>query len=201
MEPINWSPEYAVGIAEVDAQHHALLDMINALSAVIGTAQEVDTTREMLGRLSDYTHFHFALEERLMGETNIDPNFLTRHRGEHAYFIGVLKDFTADFVRGKGRISTSLLEYLLHWLLHHIVVTDREMAKHLHSGAQYIYSKKAESHADTIATGFNASELHMLKDLKEANAELEQQLQARTSELETVRARLEDALQQLSKIK
>lgn len=198
MQKIEWTNDYAVGIIDVDEQHHALIDMINALSSCIGTDQEANTTREMLDGLAEYTRTHFALEERLMAEANIDPSFSARHRGEHTYFIGVLRDFSADFSRGKGRISAPLLEYLLHWLLHHIVVTDREMAKHLHSGAQFIYSKKAGHQADSITADLNASELQMIQALKNANQQLEQRLQATEGELAETKAKLVEAINQLS---
>ena len=183
MQKINWSANYAVGIAEVDTQHHALIDMINALSCGIGTNQETATTRNLLDRLADYTRFHFSLEERMMGSANIEAEFVTRHCGEHAYFIGVLKDFTADFARGKGKISAALLEYLLHWLLHHIVVTDREMAKHLHSEDSHIDGNMAARLAQKTTDELNASELHLLTDLQHENAELESKLKACQKEL------------------
>ena len=183
MQNITWSANYAVGIAEVDAQHHALIDMINALSSGIGTDQESATTRNLLDRLADYTRFHFSLEERMMDSAKLNAEFVTRHRGEHAYFIGVLKDFSADFSRGKGKISAALLEYLLHWLLHHIVVTDREMAKHLHSEDPRIDAKTATSMIQETSAELNASELHLLSDLQHANAELETRLKACQEEL------------------
>ena len=183
MQQINWNANYAVGIAEVDAQHHALIDMINALSSSIGTNEESATTRNLLDRLADYTRLHFSLEERLMSTANIPAEFVTRHRGEHAYFIGVLKDFSADFARGKGRISAPLLEYLLHWLLHHIVVTDREMAKHLHTLSPSFDAKAAAHMAQSTTADLNASEQHLLSDLQHKNADLETRLKACQQEL------------------
>lgn len=190
MQAIQWSSEYAVGIAEVDTQHHALINMINALSARIGTAQEDDTTRDLLHQLADYTRFHFGLEERLMTASTVSAEFVARHRGEHAYFIGVLKDFSADFMRGKGKISSSLLEYLMHWLLHHIMVVDHEMARHLNASDPHIDEKLAASLADTTTLEFTDAERQLLNELQHSNAELKRQLQETTAALDTARTEL-----------
>lgn len=190
MQPIQWSSEYSVGIAEVDAQHHALIDMINALSTGINTDQEPGVTRDLLFRLSDYTRFHFALEERLMDASKVDPDFILRHRNEHTYFCGVLKDFTADFTRGKGRISHALLEYLLHWLLHHIMVVDHEMARHLQADNAQVDARQAADLANLTTVELTDSERHLLAEMQRTTADLERQLRETQQALEETRAEL-----------
>ena len=199
MHTIEWSEEYAVGIEEVDAQHQALLGMINALSANINTDQEPDVTRDLLFKLSDYTRFHFSLEERLMDVATIDPDFVLRHRNEHTYFCGVLKDFIADFTRGKSRISNALLEYLLHWLLHHIMVIDNDMARQL----------KAEDPHDPRATEVLAaqttvelsdSERHLLAEAQQATGELEAELRETKQALEEAQTELAAAKRMIAEL-
>lgn len=192
MFSIRWSPDYAVGIAEVDAQHQTLIDMINDLSHGVGTAQEETTTRALLKRLADYTHVHFSLEEQMMEGAQVAPEFRTRHCGEHAYFIGVLKDFTRDFDSGRGRISASLVEYLVHWLLHHIVVVDREMAQHLqHTSASHI--DPATQQNTGMVTELHTSERQLLAEMQHSITDLRGQLEECVAELVATRAKLAEA--------
>lgn len=193
MFSVRWSPDYAVGIAEVDAQHHALIDMINALSSGIGTEQEDTNTRMMLDRLADYTRFHFSTEEQLMEKQPLDPDFKARHRGEHAYFIGVLRDFTRDFENGRSKISAPLVEYLVHWLLHHIVVTDREMGKLLNSPDPYVNVDMATHQTHDTTAELNASERHLLAEMQRCISDLRSQLEECANELAATRAKLQDA--------
>lgn len=196
MFSIRWSPDYAVGITEVDAQHQTLIDMINDLSHGVGTEQEETTTRALLQRLADYTHVHFSLEEQMMEGAQVDPEFRARHCGEHAYFIGVLKDFTRDFDSGRGRISASLVEYLVHWLLHHIVVVDREMAQHLHASGPHT-DPAAQQNTGT-ATELHTSERQLLAEMQHSITDLRGQLEECVAELVATRARLAEAERRLA---
>lgn len=45
----------------------------------------------------------------------------------------MLKDLTSDFENGRRNVTATLIEYLVHWLLHHIVVVDKAMAHQLDS--------------------------------------------------------------------
>jgi hemerythrin len=198
MFSVRWSADYALGIPEVDTQHQALVDMINALSAGIGTAQEETTTRAMLAQLADYTRNHFALEERLMAAQPIDPEFKARHCGEHAYFIGVLKDFTHDFDSGRGRISAPLVEYLVHWLLHHIVVVDREMAQRLHAADPHIDTATAMHQATDTTAELHDSERHLLAEMQHSITDLRGQLEECAAELAATRAKLAEVERRLA---
>lgn len=189
LQPILWSDEFAIGIQEIDDQHRRLVDMINALeSGKDGGGAEA--TGKVLAQLNDYVRDHFMLEERLMEDASFDADFVTRHHGEHAYFRGALKDFTADFENGRREVSASLIEYLVHWLLHHIVVVDRDMARQFHAAGPEL-----ATHFQALAQGLTdnlvESERHLIADLQHANAALARQLEELRREHQAVLDRLE----------
>lgn len=174
MEPVQWNDSFAIGIEEIDAQHRELIDMINALETK-KFSHEAKTTGKLLLHLADYACNHFALEERVMECGDFDPEFVARHRAEHAYFRGVLKDFTVDFECGRCAVSPSLIAYLVHWLLHHIVVVDHDMAKQ-HLAVAPDIAAKARAQTRRLTDDLIESEHHLISDLLHANAALTRQL-------------------------
>lgn len=131
MQRIEWTSEFALGIDEIDAQHCALVGMINELSIGRPGDDERKMTGKLLLRLADYVRDHFAQEEHLMAAGRCASEHVSRHCVEHAYFRSVLKDLTHDFENGRRSITAALTEHLVHWLLHHIAVIDRAMAHEL----------------------------------------------------------------------
>ncbi len=174
MHPIQWSDEFAIGISEIDDQHRQLVEMMTALETDKGI-DSPEATATLLARLNDYVRDHFSLEERLMQNRGFDREFVKRHRGEHAYFQGALKDFTADFNSGRRSVSASLIEYLVHWLLHHIVVIDRDMARQFQAAGPALateFGRLARDYTDDLVE----SERQLISELQRANAELQRQL-------------------------
>lgn len=201
MHIIEWSSDFALGIDEIDAQHRELVGMINALDASGHGDDPQETTRRLLTQLGIYVRDHFALEERLMAGGGCTPELVSRHCGEHAYFRSVLKDLTSDFESGRRRnITATLIEYLVHWLLHHIVVVDRAMAQQLNASGPEITERVAAAMMQDITDDLTDAERHLLAELRRANEAFEQQVRERTSELSEANRKLEADVRDMSSI-
>lgn len=196
MHIIKWSNDFALGIGEIDEQHKALVGMINALDASTHEEYSAENMRRMLDELNAYVKDHFGFEERLMAGGGCSPELVTRHCGEHAYFRSVLRDLTADFESGRTSITVPLIEYLVHWLLHHIVVVDRAMAHQLNAAEPELAARVAAALLQDVTDDLTDSERHLLSELRRANDELEKQVAERTRELRNDRLRLEQELAQ-----
>lgn len=196
MHIIKWSNDFALGIGEIDEQHKALVGMINALDASTHEEYSPETMRRMLDELNAYVKEHFGFEERLMAGGGCSPELVTRHCGEHAYFRSVLRDLTADFESGRTSITVPLIEYLVHWLLHHIVVVDRAMAHQLNAAEPELAARVAAALLQDVTDDLTDSERHLLSELRRANDELEKQVAERTRDLRNDRLRLEQELAQ-----
>ena len=194
MQIIEWSNDYALGIAEIDDQHRALVGMINALDASTHADYSADSMRRMLDELNAYVRDHFAFEERLMAGGGCSPELVTRHCGEHAYFRSVLRDLTTDFEKGRSGITVTLIEYLVHWLLHHIVVVDRAMAQQLNAADPQLAARVAAALTQTAVDDLTDAERHLLNELRRANEQLERQVHERTRVLSERNGKLEAEL-------
>lgn len=194
MHIIEWSNDYALGIAEIDDQHRALVGMINALDASTHVDYSAENMRRMLDELNAYVRDHFAFEERLMAGGGCSQELVTRHCGEHAYFRSVLRDLTTDFENGRSGITVTLIEYLVHWLLHHIVVVDRAMAQQLNAADPQLAARVAAALTQTVVDDLTDSERHLLNELRRANEQLERQVHERTRVLSERNGKLEAEL-------
>ncbi len=198
MQPITWTPEYEVGLEEVDSQHRSIIEKINALSSGDGTEQNDSVALRLLEELSDYVRHHFKTEEALMVRGGCDHDFEVRHRSEHAYYRGVLRDFMNDYIDGRSRITSSFLEYLVHWLLHHIVSTDREMVAHLKSVHPDHPERVSARSLQTIASELSAAERQLLFELHHANTQLEERVGGYEKEIAELRTQLEYMQQRMA---
>lgn len=198
MHIIAWSDEFALGIDEIDGQHKALVGMINALDASSRDGSGSEALRRLLGELNDYVRDHFAFEERLMAGGGCSQELVTRHVGEHAYFRSVLKDLTSDFENGRRNVTVTLIEYLVHWLLHHIVVVDRAMAHQLNAAGPDLDKRVAAALMQDVTEDLTDAERHLLSELRRANDELERQVLERTRGLTEQNRKLEAELREMS---
>jgi hemerythrin len=200
MQPIAWTTEYEIGLDEVDSQHRSIIDKINALSGKSGQEVGDSAALRLLEELSDYVRHHFKTEEALMVRGGCDHDFEVRHRSEHAYYRGVLRDFMNDYIDGRSRITSSFLEYLVHWLLHHIVSTDREMVVHLQAVHPDHPERVSARSMQTIASELSAAERQLLFELHHANAQLEERVGGYEKEVAELRAQLADAHQRIDAV-
>ena len=124
MEKLVWNETLSVGIALIDEQHKTWIDRFNALSAAIaehGAQQQISVT---LGFLVDYTHFHFATEEKQMIAHGYPG--LAEHLQKHDELRRTLTDLVRDFEEdGPTQILADAINtFLGNWLIKHIQQID-----------------------------------------------------------------------------
>ncbi len=120
---IEWSDELSTGIGEIDNQHQVLVNLLNQIHEAIQHRHGAEVTNEILGRLSEYTRIHFAVEESLMQIFQY-PDY-QRHKEEHDRLIEQLNLLQAKPDAGKASISFELAHFLKVWLTKHIMGSDK----------------------------------------------------------------------------
>lgn len=120
-----------IGIPEIDQEHQKLFALINE-AYELSASDNADlrlTAQNLLTRLKEYANTHFAHEEAYMKKIQ-DPE-LASQKQEHADFIALINETNLQALeddRLKPAIE-NLLNYLSHWLFHHIIGSDTLIGK------------------------------------------------------------------------
>lgn len=130
---LTWNDEYRVGIDEVDHQHQGLVDMINILDSAVSEGVPTAAVAKLLGDLKAYTQYHFSTEENIMREGGCDASHMRLHLRQHRDFVRSLEQISSAYDVSGPAVAGSLLEFLLQWLMSHIMGSDKEMGRLLSS--------------------------------------------------------------------
>ena len=196
-----WTEYFETGFPEIDLQHRGLVNLINEIPSALATGMPgAPYPADLLLRLREYASYHFRTEEAIWDRIPRIPPFdvpLDRHEKEHRSFAEKvaqldrqLGDKGLDPEKRKGILS-EIVVYLIHWLAHHILEFDREMAlalKALEAGATPGQAMKiAERKLDRTAV-FTRTILSMYDSLVEQSMVLISEIdRRRRAEEEAIR--------------
>ncbi|WP_029459002.1 bacteriohemerythrin [Solidesulfovibrio alcoholivorans] len=131
MSLLAWSDRLSVNIAEIDKQHHKLVDMVNELHDAMKSGKTENVLMRIVKEMKEYAATHFALEERYMKGNNY-PDYAA-HKTEHDKFVAKVVQVESDCNKGKCAMSMDILSFLSSWLVNHIKGTDKKYAPFLNN--------------------------------------------------------------------
>ena len=125
---IAWDESLAVGVAEIDAQHQAIIRLINGLAARQGQAEEADAAKA-LAFLRAYLHDHFDLETELMLDLGYPE--LDAHRQQHELFANhvIFFEIEKEFGVVSEQMLADILAFLKEWFFSHITKEDKALGE------------------------------------------------------------------------
>jgi hemerythrin len=129
---IEWKNDMSVGVEEFDAHHRRIIDLINRLDAALKTGDDRKVTQEALAELSNYSFYHFFVEEEAMEKYHYTEYI--QHKDEHLIFIDMIFHLIEDMHGDKQDTSRELLNFLVNWLKNHILKTDKKYTPCLRAG-------------------------------------------------------------------
>jgi hemerythrin-like metal-binding protein len=217
MNLMAWSDHFVTGIDAIDAQHRALVDMINEAAPQLATGGEeaMRTLGPLLDKLTHYAATHFKFEERLMQELHLEPAYYAQHVQTHAAFVEEVVQMRQQFESDADLSGSDLLHFLTSWLTFHILSEDKRMAHQIVAVRQGATPENAYAALDAPEGAPQAVYTAALIDLfglltqrnrtlADANAQillakqdLELRVQERTQDLRETITQLERTQQQL----
>ena len=128
--PCEFLDEYRTGTTFVDEEHQELFRITdranNYLHHDFAYGNGYDEIMGILQELKEYTQRHFKDEEDYMERIHYDG--LPAQRRAHESFIDRLENIDMDEVDGDPKVYLeSLIEFLLGWLINHILYTDKKI--------------------------------------------------------------------------
>ncbi len=129
---MEFNESLAVGNTVMDHEHRNLVRYINVLQQSIASGAGHEVIDEVLAGLTDYAATHFLVEESLMKA--YDYPDIGRHKQAHTRFRQRLNELSRLFSEQHGQqAAQTLLDFLMSWLIDHILQVDARLADFLHS--------------------------------------------------------------------
>lgn len=125
--PFEFTEKYVIGIEHIDEEHKRLFEIIEEENAILHNDflyDKFDQISNVLGELVEYTKVHFADEEAYMESINYDG--LEAQKRAHAMFVEKIENINLDDVdENQDEYLNGLLNFLLDWLVNHILKVDK----------------------------------------------------------------------------
>lgn len=142
---LEWRDDWALGIDTLDEDHRRLVDHLNRVADLCGKKidppqsldkpgrcdEHPESTRIMqcLESLSEEVKFHFEREEAFM--KSIGYPDLADHKFEHISLLAELREMMRELCHhGVDHLEPNTLKALKHWIIGHVVSSDREIARY-----------------------------------------------------------------------
>jgi len=204
MKLFEWDGSFLTGNALVDKQHEQLVNLINRFgkSLFIDGSPDSGKIDTICTELIEYTNQHFREEEHLMAGVGLDKRHLLEHHKQHEDLVSQIEPLRQLVMVGDLDAGKYMFEFLVNWLVFHILGTDMLMARQMRavehgvaSGEAYL-AEEAENQSNRQLLSAVKKLLHQIskrnKDLAELNNNLEQKVEERTVALEKVNHRLKE---------
>ena len=122
---VAWSQLFEIGVPRTDHEHRYLVQILNDYYGSLRAGVAPDTLFSTLNRLVEYVESHFTSEEALMRESRY-PGY-QKHRVEHDNLTRGIFKLNQSLEDGDEVISQEVMEFLKHWLVEHILHTDKKL--------------------------------------------------------------------------
>ncbi len=126
MSIVTWGKEFEIGVPEMDKQHKRWIEIINNFYDNLDRANVDNKLKETINEVLDYTHYHFAEEEKLM--ESIGFSELPGQKQMHDTITGKMKEYKRKIDNNEMLMSITVTNELKDWLKNHIMVEDKKYA-------------------------------------------------------------------------
>lgn len=205
MDLFQWNKAFEIGFSAIDEQHHHLFDVTNQFGVLLAEDGVIPKdTVTLLEELLSYTTYHFKEEEGLMLRAGVDNRHIHQHQQKHRQFFEDVFIQQKQWSPGTPLIEKGLFEYLINWLIYHILGCDRNMARQIgmiEKGASAAEAYQAEEQVLDVVTQTLLSALtHLFNQVSDRNRQLAELNQTLELKVEKRTKSLFEANQKLEKL-
>jgi hemerythrin len=125
---LQWTPDLATEIQEIDDQHKELFRRVDALINAWKAGKAGPEAEQTFTFLGDYVVEHFGAEERFMQQYNYGAP-AAQHLSQHAVFVNTFKKLKSRY-EAEGPTPSLLQDTqdtLVDWLKNHISYSDKAL--------------------------------------------------------------------------
>ncbi|MEG3638998.1 bacteriohemerythrin [Magnetococcus sp. PR-3] len=118
----------SMGLKDLDAQHHRLLELAGRFIHAMQEQDEVNA-RTTLDALIAYTHFHFYSEEAMLASMNFPE--LETHRAQHKEMLEEIHALQKKLETTNYQDGERVFSFFKEWLMGHIDSEDQKFSDHV----------------------------------------------------------------------
>lgn len=131
MHLIEWTDDLRMNVDSIDSQHKELIGIINRTVQAVTERRDQGLMDDALNRLREFAVHHFRCEEELMERTRY-PERIDHVKGHHDIKQTIMR-FQRRSYRRHPLSPEDLLEFLQDWMLDHMLIRDRDLARHVNT--------------------------------------------------------------------
>lgn len=135
MEVFAWRDTFSVQVAQMDSHHKRLVEIANAIIEQGYRKADRDALVKAFDVLVDYTHHHFAAEEKLM--VLYDYPGAEGHSKKHGKLALQVAEYRERVLAGEAPDKASFLHFFESWMVRHILDEDRRYGAFLNAKGVY----------------------------------------------------------------
>jgi len=135
MEVFAWRDTFSVQVAQMDSHHKRLVEIANAIIEQGYRKADRDALLKAFDALVDYTHYHFAAEEKLM--VLYDYPGAEGHCKKHGKLTLQVSEYRERVLADEGPDKASFLNFFESWMVRHMLDEDRKYGAFLNAKGVY----------------------------------------------------------------
>jgi len=131
-----WTETFNIGIEAIDKDHQILFTLLNDVTHSSMNEHDIDM---VLGKLINYTCYHFKREEAIMAICGYPD--LESHKGIHQKLASQANELAQKWNQDRNPETViSLRMFLREWLINHIKQVDTEIYEYAKDNQQIIHN-------------------------------------------------------------
>lgn len=131
-----WNTHLETGNDQIDNQHKRLFELTNNIADAVSGQGTLPDAPVLLDELIDYAKTHFCDEERLMCQSSLSTSKRQQHVCAHRTFQNRVQDIAAKSDLAQAEAVNEILNFLVNWLVTHILKLDHRMVHALPDHAE-----------------------------------------------------------------